>query len=356
MEAELFGSYDRDIGATQLSLDLLLSRWFGAWWLGFPIIGVILLFFAPWFALFPQRLARKDTDAATIAEAESKGGRIPNVSSPKQFVKETLLVYRRLLAIPIYVLNLASMVTFVFGFIGYTQFFPKYLEFHYRQPASRSGYLGGLSKTVSAVAGCLLSGFIVGKFKLHARTLAAYCTLSGLISAGCFFLFIFLKCPPLDVVMTVTDSCPVDCKCSAAPYQPVCVGETNMFSPCIAGCHQISGDSDNGIKTFYDCTCASSYLNDSSVEPRSPASPSQPALNVVTDGYCPVDCNAMFLVLLALLFVVSFLGASTRMPNTLIMIRVICPKDKSASVSFIVVVSQVQVLKPCTRRRRGVVQ
>ena len=57
------------------------------------------------------------------------------------------------------------------------------------------------------------------------------------------------------------------------------------------------------------------------------------------EGYCQVDCQRSFFALLALLFVMAFLAATARMPNTLLMIRVINPKDKSASVSLLLVVS-----------------
>jgi len=115
-------------------------RWLGAWWLGFPVIAGFLLLATPWFALFPQRLSGTNTDAAKMAEEVA--GDIAHINSPSAFLKETLAVYKRLLSIPIYVLNLLSLVFYLFGFIGWSQFQPKFLEFHFRKRASSSGFLG----------------------------------------------------------------------------------------------------------------------------------------------------------------------------------------------------------------------
>lgn len=38
-------------------------RWIGAWWLGFPVIGLLILVFALPLMCFPQRLPKKGTDA-----------------------------------------------------------------------------------------------------------------------------------------------------------------------------------------------------------------------------------------------------------------------------------------------------
>ncbi len=38
-------------------------RWIGAWWLGYPIIGSLILVFAGPLACFPQRLPKQGTDA-----------------------------------------------------------------------------------------------------------------------------------------------------------------------------------------------------------------------------------------------------------------------------------------------------
>ena len=38
--------------------------WIGAWWVGFVVIAVLLMIFAPWLTLFPGRFNGKDeTDA-----------------------------------------------------------------------------------------------------------------------------------------------------------------------------------------------------------------------------------------------------------------------------------------------------
>ena len=49
----------------------VLNRWIGAWWLGFPIIGVLILVFAFPLAFFPQRLPKQNTDANKREEIQN---------------------------------------------------------------------------------------------------------------------------------------------------------------------------------------------------------------------------------------------------------------------------------------------
>jgi len=236
-------------------------------------------------------------------------------------------VYRRLLGIPIYVFNLASVVFYIFGFIGWSQFQPKFLEFHFRKKASSSGFLSGMAKTISAVAGCLVSGWVASKFKLSARAMAAWCIVCDLIGVVSFFSFAFMSCPRLNVEGVSADAgfsapaCSSDCNCPSA-FHAVCGRDgRDYFSPCFAGCSASAGGN------YSDCACISGQVE----RPLLSSSIGSSA----TDGACSVDCDAIFYVMLLILFFVSFFGSTARMPNSLIMLRAINPKDKSASVGLI---------------------
>jgi hypothetical protein len=57
-------------------------RWIGAWWLGPPFIGALILIFAVLVAFFPRRLPIKDshiTDAAAKGTSNYKITDIHNV-------------------------------------------------------------------------------------------------------------------------------------------------------------------------------------------------------------------------------------------------------------------------------------
>ena len=325
-------------------------RWIGAWWLGFPVIAALLLCLAPLLFLFPQRLPSRDggdTDAAKMAEGEGDGG-AEEIGSAKEFAKETLRIYRRLLSSPIYVFNMGSLIFSFFGFIGFTQFLPKYLEFHYRQTASKAGGLSGVAKTAAAVIGCLVPSYFIGKYRVHARKLGFFCSLCELLTALAFVSFALMACPPMRVVGVAESEaegrlelpeCARGCGCGEGPgsigeFHPICSGDgRDFFSPCVAGCANREG-------LFYsDCACIANS-NSSLLPAEGGGRPTvtNPDRFEARDGQCPVDCKGPFVTMLVILAVVAFLSAATKSPNTLIMIRVINPKDKTASVSFILVV------------------
>ena len=47
-------------------------RWIGAWWLGPPLIGLLVFIFAILVALFPRRLPVKDSQ---LTDAAAKGSK-----------------------------------------------------------------------------------------------------------------------------------------------------------------------------------------------------------------------------------------------------------------------------------------
>jgi hypothetical protein len=63
-----------------------------------------------------------------------------------------------------------------------------------------------------------------------------------------------------------------------------------------------------------------------------PSQPDQPEnagfFSAAVDGYCPVDCQTQFYSLLGFMFVAGLIGASTRLPNTILSLRTIDKRDK----------------------------
>jgi hypothetical protein len=63
-----------------------------------------------------------------------------------------------------------------------------------------------------------------------------------------------------------------------------------------------------------------------------PSQPEQPEnagfFSAAVDGYCPVDCQTQFYSLLGFMFVAGLIGASTRLPNTILSLRTIDKRDK----------------------------
>ena len=95
---------------------------------------------------------------------------------------------------------------FLKGIMGFATFMPKFIEYHYRKRASTSGYSGGISKTVSSVIGLLVSGWIMGRWRFKARTLAKWCVFADILAIiGVCSISIF-SCPPSHFPNVETDS------------------------------------------------------------------------------------------------------------------------------------------------------
>ncbi len=128
--------------------------------------------------MFPQKLALASSDANAIEKMEKERETEAESASPtsvREWVTEFKVVARRLLSKKVYVLNMFSRNALIFALVGWFTFLPKYLEYQFRQTASASGGLGGLSKTVSSVVALVGSGALISRFKPRAFTLAGLC-------------------------------------------------------------------------------------------------------------------------------------------------------------------------------------
>jgi len=342
------------------------NGWLGNWWLGFIIIAVTTSIVAPLLALFPERLPTdEDTEAKRLEKSRKE-----EPASAKDYVTDTVNCAKRLLRNKVYVFNSLSTIFFLFGFIGFATFIPKYFEFHFQRNPSTSGQSGGLSKSLGSVTGILLSGIVLTKFKFSARTVSAWNVIIGFSAAAMFVAMSFIACPKLEIYGGVGEvlPCQENCGCSESSFQPTCSmdGQTLFFSPCHAGCKEMEEEvvMKNGRKKiqkiYSDCSCvkvSSEALNTTAAEPwwkesdlKSPivggstALPSTPTGAV--GGYCPFDCNKQFSIIIGLLTVMSLLGATGRLGNQILSLRAIDPQDKSASIMIMVSLLSLFVFLP----------
>ena len=157
-------------------------RWIGAWWIGFPVIGTLLLLCSIPLTFFPQRLPKTDTDASK----EAKKKLMPH----EEFNRDSLLpALKRLLTNKLYVTNFFSTIFYVFAFMGFGTFMPKYIEYQFRMKASTSSRVTGLAGTAAKAVGLLVSGWLVGRFKFSARTLSIWNVILGFCYFGTLILF-----------------------------------------------------------------------------------------------------------------------------------------------------------------------
>ena len=166
----------------EVDYDELDPRWIGAWWIGFPVIATLLLLFSIPLTFFPQRLPKTDTDASK----EVKKKLLPNEEVNK---KSLLPALKRLLSNKLYVTNFFSTIFYVFAFMGFGTFMPKYIEYQFRMKASTSSRVTGMAGTAAKAVGLLASGWLVGRFKFSARTLSIWNVVLGFCYFGTLILF-----------------------------------------------------------------------------------------------------------------------------------------------------------------------
>ena len=79
----------------------------------------------------------------------------------------------RLIKNKVYMWSLSSGVIALLAFAGMGTFFPKYLEYHFRQTASDTG-LSTLGTSVGTGLGVLLGGLLIARLRFRARVLAGW--------------------------------------------------------------------------------------------------------------------------------------------------------------------------------------
>ncbi|XP_068085644.1 solute carrier organic anion transporter family member 74D isoform X2 [Anabrus simplex] len=289
-------------------------RWIGAWWLGWAPLGTVSCCLAAIMLLFPKHLPR-----AAQRKAESSKPRIQRQKSFKDFK----MTFAKLVKNKVLVLNTCSGVCFMFGYIGYWIFMPKYLETQYRQSAARASLISGSVGLIFSALGIMASGLVISKFKPPARYLAGWNVIVEIVDAIGHMSWAFLGCPAEDLhgswqqdgSWSLVADCNMDCDCGpTVKYAPICSldGSTTFYSACHAGC--LESAVANGTRTFSNCSCI----------------PSGSAL----EGPCAVDCSFNFTLFLITQCTMFLLGSSGKAGNTLIQFRCVDEEDKAMSIGL----------------------
>ena len=326
--------------------------WLGAWWLGFIIISLATATLAPLLALFPERLPTEENTDAKRSEKEQA----EETDSAWDYVRDTVNCSKRLITNKVYVFNSLSTIFYLFGFIGFGTFVPKYFEYHFRRSASSSGSSGGISKAGGSVVGILISGWILGRFKFRARLVSAWNVLIGVAGVGFFIAMSFVACPQLEI--SGVDSCEASCDCPTSSFLPTCSsdGSTLFLSPCHAGCKEVDtlnltlGSRQVTRKVYSSCSCVNTtsspwWITKDSLDPPISSS-NRPASDSAISGYCPFDCSTQFTLVIGLLTSFSLLASTGRIGNQLISLRAVTPQDKSASIIIMVSLLSLFVFLP----------
>eukprot|EP00092_Neocalanus_flemingeri_P008381 GFUD01009037.1.p1 GENE.GFUD01009037.1~~GFUD01009037.1.p1 ORF type:complete len:657 (+),score=126.71 GFUD01009037.1:144-2114(+) len=317
--------------------------WLGAWWLGFVIVASLTGLISPFLALFPERLPSEDkTTAKTLEQSKTEISK-----TGMDYIRDTRMCAVRLMKNKIYVFQLLYGVTALLAMTGLGTFMPKYFEFHFRQKATRSG-LSSIGSSIFTGLGFIISGQAIGKFKLKAKTVAAWNMFIGFFAVLTLVAVSFIACPKLQVYGSseTAQDCHKDCGCSISEFQPTCSkdGVTLFFSPCHAGCKTVTTEQVDGkdIKVFEDCSCvsqAAAEMNSTVTEIwwrkeelQPPSVVGQSGISGAVEGFCPSNCDNLFYLTIVIAGLMFLLASTGAVGGILISLRAVEPQDKSASL------------------------
>lgn len=307
-------------------------RWIGAWWMGYLVVGLCLLISALPVALFPRTLRRSSKAAGDDASLDNAGVfRSASPPSMKEEMKDAVRVLRRLSRNPIYVFRTLGNIAVYIALTGYYITFPKYTQHQFHQTASRASLFTGPVVIVSNMVGTLAGAVFVHRWQPRPRVIAWHNVLVTILAVLGVSALMAIDCGTLRYPVgahdetrssTVENACTRECSCSPDVHRPVCDESTGMqyFSPCFAGCtSQLGNESE-----FKDCHCL--VNGEDKKEFHS---------GVVMSGKCEQDCSSALTAFSVVVFVIQVCYSTTLVGSTLLVIRSLNVKDKSAALSIL---------------------
>ncbi|XP_026841496.1 solute carrier organic anion transporter family member 5A1 isoform X1 [Drosophila persimilis] len=318
-------------------------RWLGAWWLGWILLTVILLISAFFVGMFPKEMP------SARARRIKAGTGVESQLGERSF-KDMVQTLKRLAVNKVYIYKTIGSNLYFFGYMPYWIFTPKYIEIQFRQSAAMANMATGTVALGFSAAGILLSGYVVSKFKPSARAMAAWnCVVDYLTVAG-IICYIVIGCEPSDrmnsmATLSAGDSCSASCHCDYVHFAPVCSPANETYiSPCHAGCSEKLTD-DLGRASYSGCKCIPSSLAPNQTFPDE-VRVSVSFLSIygvyfsifqnqfASDGVCPVDCYDQFLIYLAVMCILKFVGATGRSTDLLLVLRCVPEEDKTIALGI----------------------
>ncbi|XP_068962155.1 solute carrier organic anion transporter family member 1B1-like [Petaurus breviceps papuanus] len=338
-----------DIGYVDLSTITIKpsdSRWVGAWWLGFLLVGILSIAAAIPFFFIPKSLEKPtrkkkipaSLDVSRTNENRSQKTTFKNSGQIKESKNFSGFFHslKRILSNWMYFIYLISSLFSFSSFIGYITYLPKYLEQHFDQPLSKLNFLLGVVTMPVVCISVFLGGFISKKFKLKTLGIAKLLFLSYTCSAALKVLLLLLDCERRPVAgLTVNydgndlrthpqnislSFCNSECNCDPNLWDPVC-GENGLtyMSPCLAGCKTSVGHGKDMV--FHNCSCIE-------------ANNLQSIKNSAQLGHCSREdkCARHFLYFIIVQSLTSFFIGLGGSPRMMLAFKTVEPELKSLAV------------------------
>ncbi|XP_076395586.1 solute carrier organic anion transporter family member 1A5 [Megachile rotundata] len=332
----------------------------GAWWLGLPILTVLLIVPGLLLSWFPRMLPSQVVlrAAESLLSTLDRYARAPRrlmsqkVGSPDFWPSLCRLFTNKSLVLH----GVAAILylTAILNFMSYENLIAESV-FHVPKP---TGTLLGFDDPMSSrvvsnmlkpfLIGLIVitSGLVIAKARPTAKSIVGYNIFMLFLTAGIIFTLSFTSCENKPIVGTdnkgsllLLQYCNRNCGCSNdANFRPVCdsKGMFTFYSACHAGCN--SSESKNGITIYSNCECVK--------EVRERNGMSLENLEAV-DGACGLNaCQASWLSFEFGTLLAYMLVASTFVGDFLILLRLVNVQDKAISIGFWMMWSAIVVHVP----------
>lgn len=315
----------------------------GAWWLGLPILTILLIVPGLLLSWFPRMLPSEVVEkaAASLLNISNNQNRTPRrmvsqkvgssnfwPSIGRLFTNKILLC--QVIACTFYLMAITNFIGFE-NLIAQSRFHvpkPTGMLFGFDDPVS-SRLISNILKPVLVGLIVIVSALVIAKAKPGAKYVIGYGIIVVLLASAIIFSLSATTCEKNSIVGTTKRGslvllkyCNRNCGCSNdADFRPVCdnKGTFTFYSPCHAGC--TSFELRNGITTYSGCSC---------VEEMTGAEKTEAIDGPCTSNNCQVNWILFeFGNLLACLLV-----ASTFVGDLLIILRSVNVQDKAISIGF----------------------
>lgn len=336
-------------------------NWLGAWWLGYLIVGIFMLFWAPLFFFFPRKLPDVSSDRQKTEDQPEETsvqndnnddtevtvtGKNKNIEKVTTGIKEFLCTLMK--SVIRICTNIPVMTLFIVGFLhlasfaGAQLFGAQYMQFQFGLQAQLTSLLLGLFSIPSGIVGTMVGGYCIKRFG-NTKVKMAWLLVGFTVLAFCFDpVFVILGCPtprvagvnepydsgPYQPPFDVNSTCNAGCGCELNSYHPVC-GEDGLtyVTPCFAGC---TVNVTEGSQTNYsDCSCISNSTH------------SYDDGGTARSGECRPFCQAQLIIYFAVGLLWSSSMTLMAIPGLMLTLRCVSDEDRSLTVTIGNVISKI---------------